>query len=422
MNRLTLISALSCLVLFTTCKKDEGLIEEQKTSFIKMYGSVSEGRDMVQTNDGGFIMVGSTSPGGDKDVLLVKTDEYGNQIWNKKFAVSAENDDIGNSIAITQNGDYAIYGTAVVNDTSDLGSVTPVTKGLFFITSSLGIPVSSFIFYGDTGIVLKERGNSIAVASNGNIILAGSITNPTPEPDEVYAVSRLVSATDYKTLGFLTVETFDISNVRENYVFNSVIQSSTGSYVFAGTTNHADVTGQDGENMFVVEFVAFDTSAVSGNGETRTVGGSGDDAAHNIIENSSGNFVVGGFVTDTLGSKDVAIFETNKPTSAVPLWFTSFGESNSSSDVCYGVFGVSDGYIIAGSTEISGQQSQLYMAKTDLSGNKLWTRSYGFIEFDEARAVIETSDGGYALFGTATDERGNSAMCMIKTNSSGDLK
>ena len=96
--------------------------------------------------------------------------------------------------------------------------------------------------------------------------------------------------------------------------------------------------------------------------------------------------------------------------------------SSFSEDIAYGCYAVTDGYIVAGMTQRPGEEGQLYLVKLNSTGEKIWTRNYGYTAMDEARAVYETSDGGYALFGTATDERGNATMCMIKTLSSGELK
>ena len=112
MNKLSLFIILSALFFVTACKKDEGLTEEQKTSFIKIYSAASTGMSMVQTADGGFAMVGFTSQGvdGSNDVLLVKTDEYGNQQWKKQYDIIIQtelgfhSDDVGNDIAITHEG------------------------------------------------------------------------------------------------------------------------------------------------------------------------------------------------------------------------------------------------------------------------------------------------------------------------------
>jgi hypothetical protein len=70
----------------------------------------AEGNSVVQTDDGGYIVVGYTdSPGEeDRDVYVVKTDSNGNKVWEKYFGGSEI--DFGESIAQTNDGCYIIVG------------------------------------------------------------------------------------------------------------------------------------------------------------------------------------------------------------------------------------------------------------------------------------------------------------------------
>ena len=51
------------MVLLISCETAEGLDAEEESTFIKLYGGAEdqEGIDVQQTNDGGFIILGSTS-------------------------------------------------------------------------------------------------------------------------------------------------------------------------------------------------------------------------------------------------------------------------------------------------------------------------------------------------------------------------
>jgi len=48
--------------------------------------SMGIGNDIIQSHDGGYVITGGTSiPGQYIDLLLLKTDEYGNKLWSKTF-------------------------------------------------------------------------------------------------------------------------------------------------------------------------------------------------------------------------------------------------------------------------------------------------------------------------------------------------
>jgi hypothetical protein len=58
------------------------------------------------------------------------------------------------------------------------------------------------------------------------------------------------------------------------------------------------------------------------------------------------------------------------------------------------------GYAIAGDTASSGAGNHdFWLVKTDAYGNMEWNQTYGGPEYEEALALVQTSDGGYALAG-----------------------
>jgi len=79
--------------------------------------AIDEGYSVQQTEDGGYIIAGTTasSGAGNEDVYLIRTDSLGGEIWEKTFGGSS--DDEGYSVSLTQNGDYIVSG-----NTSSLGA------------------------------------------------------------------------------------------------------------------------------------------------------------------------------------------------------------------------------------------------------------------------------------------------------------
>ena len=76
------------------------------------YGGAGDdvGHSMEQSSDGGYVIVGETSPFGsdDEDVFLVKTDSLGNAMWERTFGGSLP--DVGYSVQQAADGGYIIVG------------------------------------------------------------------------------------------------------------------------------------------------------------------------------------------------------------------------------------------------------------------------------------------------------------------------
>ena len=90
---------------------------EQTFSFVT--NNYHWGSDVEQTDDGGYIITGKTSiSDGNYEIYVVKTDSYGNEDWSETFGIDGQND-IGRSVEQTDDGGYIVIGTSLVKIDSD---------------------------------------------------------------------------------------------------------------------------------------------------------------------------------------------------------------------------------------------------------------------------------------------------------------
>jgi hypothetical protein len=93
------------------------------TIWTKVYGnsySISgEGRYVQETSDSGFFVVGSLSPYSNySNVLLLKTDKFGTTLWSKTIVGNSSNE-MGYSGQQTSDGGYIVTGTTTNNQNND---------------------------------------------------------------------------------------------------------------------------------------------------------------------------------------------------------------------------------------------------------------------------------------------------------------
>ena len=101
--------------------------------------NVDEGKCIQQTNDGGFIIIGSTRSfsNGDNDVYLIKTDGNGNEQWSKTFG--GIGDDEGEYVQQTSDGGYIVTGSSESFGSIEKEVYLIKTDGAGNVTSSFNI-------------------------------------------------------------------------------------------------------------------------------------------------------------------------------------------------------------------------------------------------------------------------------------------
>jgi hypothetical protein len=54
----------------------------------------------------------------------------------------------------------------------------------------------------------------------------------------------------------------------------------------------------------------------------------------------------------------------------------------------------------------------MYVVKLDSSGNVVWTKTIGGSNWDEARSIIQSGDGGYVVAGWTRSFGAGGLICM----------
>jgi hypothetical protein len=153
---------------------------------------------------------------------------------------------------------------------------------------------------------------------------------------------------------------------------------------------------------------------------THTYGGSGNDWCYAVRQTSDEGFIFAGQSNSISSQYDVYLVRTN--CDGDTLWTRRFGGSGN--DGARAICETTDGgFIVAGSTVSYGAGlSDVYLLRLTSTGDTVWTRAFGGAAGDYGRAVVQAADGGFVVAGiTASFGAGGSDAYLLKTNAQGTL-
>ncbi|MBV6420612.1 MAG: hypothetical protein DAHOPDDO_01869 [Ignavibacteriaceae bacterium] len=155
---------------------------------------------------------------------------------------------------------------------------------------------------------------------------------------------------------------------------------------------------------------------------TKTFGGSNIDIGHCVQQTADSGYIIAGYTRSygTISGRNVWLVKTDK--NGNQQWNNTFG--GNADDEGYSVQQTIDGgYIISGYTKSFGAGlMDVFLIKADPSGNQVWSKTFGGVQDDEGYSVLETNDGDYVVSGvTSSSGAGSRDMWMIKTDPSGNL-
>ena len=202
----------------------------------------------------------------------------------------------------------------------------------------------------------------------------------------------------------------------------SIATTSDKGLVLAGYTKSL---GAGGSDMWLIKLglspyhMEYEGTTINGNYLAQkwnmTYGGAGDECAMSVVQTADGGYALAGFTkpnsnSSEVGGSDMLLVKTAGDGSM--QWNMTYGGEGDDAVNC--VIQTTDGgYLLAGYTNSSVQSQTTWIVKTDQSGNLQWSKNLQGIS---ANSVIQAIDGGFAF---AVDYEG--AFCFVKTNSSGDL-
>lgn len=367
----------------------------KKTTFIKTFGDTRRDRgiNLIETNDGGFAIVGYTSSfgAGQEDVYLVRTDPYGEMLWYRTYG--GEGTDNGWDILQTEDngfmilgftdsfgaGEMDIYLIRTDNDGKMLWERTFGGEKSEYGWALASTPDGGFVLAGQTDSIGEgdKDGYLVKVDAGGNALW--SQTYGGPEEDRLYSVDRCVD----------------------------------GGFVLTGTTKSF---GADNRNAYLIK------TNNSGALEWMQVFGENlDDVGHSVHQTMDKGYIVTGY-TKSFGAANYDIWMIKADETGQLEWQKFYGETRDDRTI-YGEQTEDGGYIFVGYSKSFGAGGwDVFLVRADITGEVLWHKTFGGRSDDTGYTVIQASDQGFILTGeTYSFGEGGGDMILIKVDKNGEM-
>jgi hypothetical protein len=241
-------------------------------------------------------------------------------------------------------------------------------------------------------------GTDVKQTSDGGYIISGTVAGPNP--------FLLKTDSQGNTEWFYT---YDYLGGDDRA--HSVILTSDGGYLLVGQT--WILNGSFGSyDMYVVKTNA---SGIAEWKKNYSYESYGNDLARCAIQLSDGGFIIGGHTQSTSWSA----FLVKLDGSGNVIWKKVYMPQVQSQ--CHDLLLTSDGNMIIAGTTYDYSQSDALLIKADLSGNLIWFKKIGTPGEEIAESIVELNDGGFAAAGITSNYNFSWDVYIIRTDASGNL-
>jgi len=371
--------------------EESPVISNQQT-WMKIYGGMAsdEASAIYQTNDGGYIIVGTTYSFGSgigRNAWLLKLDPNGNEEWNKTYGGFYT--EVGNHVQQTSDGGYILIGWT----DSFNGSFND--NNIFLVKTDANGVEQWHRTYGGPD---HDSGYYVLGTEDGGYLLLGSTHSYGEGSTDIWLVKTDSQGMELwnKTIG-----------TSDDEVCWRMRKTNDNGFIMIGVKGY-------GSSILVVK------TNENGNKEwSKTFGGSDLDIGYDIQQMNDGGYVVLGYTwsDEEYGDFGAILFKIDSQGDTE--WYKLFNKKD------YRSFQkTSDGGLVfTGYEQSLFYENEVEIMKTDINGDIIWVRKHGTLNNDWGHHVQQTTDEGYIIVGDTHPPPPKSwyDIIVIKTNERGRI-
>ncbi len=431
-------------LLFTLgCKKKDK--PDKTKAFVKYFGGLKghNATDVIQTADGGYILAGTSIAGSDPgNILVIKTDAEGNEIWNQSIGKATTYDECG-SIAIMPDGGYIVLGTSAMKPDRvwDINALEPTKDSTAMFAArltSLGAVMWSTTYASPSLAYVKigTFGKSVVVNPNNECLLAGMLDSSGVSSSSLNIYAFLIDGNGVllqRSASNTIPYTGGAEGGNDDFVVDAIRAYGSGlehEYIISTSTT---ISGENTPRLVPLR--------LSGNALLQNQGVTKTDWLELTYNNgqqisrlSGDNYLLVGS-KGTSSSSDIYTIKLSNSGGLSKIQSFTYGDISSGAiDIGVSAIPTADGgYVILGITNSvaytkdAAKLRDVLLIKVNSSGSVEWEKVFGGRGDDFASRVIQTLDNGYLIcgtiaFGDDVSNSGNSnAISLIKLNANGEL-
>ncbi|MEL6848726.1 MAG: caspase family protein [Bacteroidota bacterium] len=364
-----------------------------QNTFTTTYGGSKDEHAMavLETQDGDYVIAGfSYSTGkGKTDILVIKTDPYGEEVWRKIFG--GPGSDWANDIIETRDGNYVIAGYTQANP-----------KGKHDAWVCQLNRYGELMWEQTYGGEETDEARSVVQTWDGGFAVAGFTESQSKGKGDIWVLRLNAVGTQ------MWAKNYGGKGIEKAY---DILETRDGGFLLGGFQYYSETAEAD------LLLVRLDRH---GKGLWRKVlRGPGNAVIESLTATPSGQFMVAGWAHTPQSGLDGKLLLVNA-TGRV-MWEKTYGGKgkNAFYDIAKANSG---GYVLTGQTAQSRKSANLWVVKVNNRGEMEWEKTTKGGKEDFGHALAATQDGGYALAGgTASFGKGGTDMYLLKTDAFGNF-